>query len=150
VTFEHPRAWTEVRYTRSTSFTDLVTYLSNVKLHDPCATTRSPTEVTTTCGDPVDALPPGGVLVSWTNIGFPRSGPDIPNPNMTIDRRPARITVTNPGNCSRLGAQETVTVDIERLMTGNYYEMVACLRDPGSIDNEALVRRMVASTLVSS
>ncbi|MDQ1381515.1 MAG: hypothetical protein QOJ71_2234 [Actinomycetota bacterium] len=148
LTFEHPRAWIEFRYRRSSSFSDLITYASNTRLHDPCTTTRSPNVETTTCGDPVTRLGPGGVLVSWSNIGFPHTGPEIPHPNMTIDGQPTRFVVTKPGGCARLGAEETVTVDIARPI-GNHFEMVACLRDPDLAGNEALVRQMLASVRIS-
>lgn len=146
LSFEHPRPWTEARYTRISSFTTLLTYLSNAQLHDPCTTTRSPTETTTTCGDPIKALPPGGVLATWTAVGRPMVGPAVPHPNMNVHGRSASFALARPGECARLGVDETITVDINRGVPDNYYEMVACLRDPGAAAHETLVREMVAST----
>ena len=148
LTFDHPRVWSESRYRNSSSFSDLIVYVSNTKLHDPCTTTHVAGEVTTICGDPVTRLASGGVLVSWSNIGYPHTGPEIPHPNMTIDGRPAHVSVSEPGDCARLGAQETMTVDIARPI-GNHYEMVACLRAPGVTRDEALIRQMLTSVRIS-
>jgi hypothetical protein len=149
LTFEHPQSWTEARYPESFTFSDLIAYVSNNRLHNPCTTTDFSGVVTTTCAEPIPRLGPGGVLVSWSNIGYPHTGPEIPHPNLTIDGRPAHLSVTQPGDCARLGAQETVTVDIARPVD-NHYEMVACLRDPGVAGNETLVRQMLASVRISA
>jgi hypothetical protein len=146
LSFSHPRTWRETRYTRVSSFSDLIVYLSNAPLHDPCRTNGG----TTTCGWPLTKLHPGDVLVSWSNIGFPHTGPEIPHPNTTIGGQPAAVHVSRAGNgmCTGLGQNETVTADIAR-PRGNHYEMVACLRGPNLTRNEAFVREMLASTRVS-
>ncbi len=128
------------------SFSDLIVYLSNAPLHDPCTTIGG----TTTCGRPLAKLRPGDVLVSWNNVGFPHVGPEIPHPNTTIGGQPADLEATRPGDgmCTSLGQDETVTADIARPQ-GNHYEMVACLRGPNLARNEALVRQMLASTRVT-
>jgi hypothetical protein len=151
VTFRHPREWLETKYERVSSFTSLLTYLSNVKLHDPCTRSYSGGGETITCGDPVGALPTRGVLVSWSNIGFPhgRGEAELPTVNARIDGRPAYLTVERPGTCSRLGANETITADIAR-PAGNHYEMVACLRGPGVVQAQRLVNQMLASVRVSA
>jgi hypothetical protein len=150
LTFKHPRTWIEAPYTRTSSFTSLITYLSNAKLHDPCTTTHDVTGTTTACGDPISVLPPGGVLVNWSAISYPHVAKESDiHPNLTVDGRPAQLTVAKPGSCSRMGAQQTITVDIEFPRAGNYDEMVACLREPGTAKNAALVRQMIASTRVS-
>jgi len=147
--FDHPRSWLEVAFTATRStFRESIVYLSNVKLHDPCTRTFSSGGEFITCGAPVSWLPIGGVLVSWSNVGFPHSGPEIPHPNMTIHGRPALVTVARHGDCDRIGGQETITADIARPF-GNHYEIVACLRGPGLQSNEALVRRMLDSTFVT-
>ena len=146
LTFSHPRRWHETKYTMVSSFSDLIVYLSNAPLHDPCSTLGS----TTTCGRPLARLHPGDVLVTWSNIGFPHTGPEIPHPDTTIGGQPADLEIARPGGgtCTGLGQDETVTADIAR-PHGNHYEMVACLRGPNLARNEALVRQMLASTHVT-
>jgi hypothetical protein len=146
LSFLHPRTWHETRYAVRSSFSDLIVYLSTAPLHDPCVTTGE----TTTCGRPLAKLSPGGVVVSWNNIGFPHVGPEIPHPNTTIGGQPADLEVTRPGSgmCTGLSQDETVTADIAR-PHGNHYEMVACLRGPDLARNETLVRSMLASTHVA-
>ncbi len=146
LTFSHPRAWRESHYTRVSSFTDLIVYLSNAPLHDPCTRIGG----TTTCGRPLAKLRPSDVLVSWENVGFPHTGPEIPRANTTIGGQPAELEVARPGDgmCTGLGQTESMTADIARPQ-GNHYEMVACLRGPNVTRDEALVRQMLASTRVT-
>ena len=148
LSFDHPRAWRESRYEETSSFYLLIVYLSNERLHPPCTTTPTNGGVLTRCGDPIARLAPGGVLVSWGNVGFPHTGPEIPHPNSRINGLPASVKVERPGNCGRIGGDETITADVARPL-GNHYEMVACLRGPNVSGNAALVRRMLALTKVT-
>ena len=149
LSFDHPAAWRESMYQDSGSFYDLIVYVSNQRLHAPCATTHTGKGILTTCGEPISRLTAGGVLVSWGNVGFPHVGPEIPHPNARIDGRPATIEIQRPGDCGRIGGDETITADIAR-PHGNHFEMVACLRSPNVPDNETLVRRMLAMTKVTA
>jgi len=149
LSFWYPRTWSPSSYRFQTSFTDLIVYLSNVPLHNPCRTTNIAGVLSTTCHDPVRLLPPGGVIASWSNVGYPHPGPEITDPNMTISGRPASLVVGRSADCSRIGGQETITAEIARPV-GNHYEMVACLRSPNAVANEKLVRQMIASVHVSA
>jgi hypothetical protein len=145
LSFQYPAAWSPSYYRFDTSFADVIVYLSNAKLHAPCTTKNNLGDITTTCQDPIRVLPAGGVLTTWSIVGYPHPGPEIPHPNTTINGQPASIAVTKPGDCSHIGAQETVTAEIGRPI-GNHFEVVACLRGPNVAGNEALVRQMLAST----
>jgi hypothetical protein len=147
LSFDHPLAWRASRYEERETFYDLIVYLSNERLHAPCTTTH--TNGVTTCGDPIGNLAPGGVLVSWGNVGYPHNGPEIPHPNARIDGQPAAIKVQRPGDCARIDGDETITADIAR-PGGNHYEMVACLRGPNAPGNDTLARRMLAMTKVTA
>ena len=90
------------------SFTALIVYLSTGPQHNPCTTTHSPGVTSVDCANPVDALPPGGVLVRWHANGFPGSFWK-PKPNTTIAGHPAEETVTRgPGWCAALGGAEAI------------------------------------------
>jgi len=145
LSFQYPAEWSPSRYRFDTTFVDVIVYLSNAKLHAPCTTKNNLGDITTTCQDPIRVLPAGGVLTTWSIAGYPHTGPEIPHPNTTINGQPASIAISKPGDCSRLGAQETVTAEIGRPI-GNHFEVVACLRGPNVAGNEALVRQMLAST----
>jgi hypothetical protein len=149
LSFDHPRAWRESRYQASGSFYDLSAYLSTERLQAPCTTTHTNGGLVTSCGEPITKLSPGGVLVSWGDVGFPHTGPEIPHPNARIYGQPASITVERPGKCGRIGGDETITADIAR-PHGNHYEMVACLRSPNVRGSERLVRKMLAMTKVTA
>jgi len=148
--FDHPRAWREFQFTRISDSSSLIVYLSNAALRDPCTKTTSAAGETTTCGEPLTALGPNGVLVSWSDIGYPGPGPMPAHPNTTVDGKPAEIVVTKPGDCARLGAAETLVADIARpAFANNYYEMVACIRGPAVGAQERLVRAMLESTRIT-
>jgi hypothetical protein len=148
--FSHPRAWREQYYAWDSSFIDVIVYLSNRTLRNPCTTRTDSAGVTTSCGRPLAALRPGDVLVTWQNVGYPHTGPEIPHPNTTISGQSADVEVARPGDsqCAGLGQDETMTADIARPQ-GNHYEMVACLRGPNLSRNEAFVRQMLVSTRVT-
>ncbi len=143
LSFVHPRAWQEYRYDISGSFSDLIVFLSNTRVPDPCIRTASSID----CSDPIKKLEAGQILVSWSNYGYLHTGPEIPHANTTISGEPARVTLERPGNCG-IGAQETITADIARPQ-GNHYEMKACLRGPNLARDEALVGSMLHSVRVT-
>jgi hypothetical protein len=149
VSFAYPAVWHTTHYTFASSFSALVAYVSNVKLRAPYTTTVSASGILTRGRNPVVVLPPGGVLISWSNVGFPHQGPEIPHPTTKIDHQPATV-VTGPAdvNCASMGGDETITADIAR-PTGNHYEMVACLRGPNVPRNAALVQRTLATTRIA-
>ena len=140
--------WRESRYSMTSSFTHLIVYLSDADLHDPCVTTQSAVGETTRCAPPVAALLGGQVLVSWSNVGFPRPGPEIPHPTTRIGGQPAEITTKRTPECDALGGEMSITADIAR-PRGNHYEMIACLRGPNLALNKTLVLRMLDSTRVT-
>jgi hypothetical protein len=148
LSFSYPAEWRPQSFLEVGSFFELITYLSTVTLHDPCT---HPQPGMSICGDPIGTVPPGGVLVMWGNVGFPRTAgqPEVRNPNSTIGGQHARVTTDRPGLCGQFKAEETITADIER-PGGNHYEMQACLRSPNLSLSEQRVQAMLTSTRVSS
>ena len=136
-----PSAWRQAHYRKSSSFTDLLVYLTNERLHAPCTDGS--------CGYPIDRLSPGGVLVSWSANGFPDwTLAHARGQVITVDGRPAKL-LHDPGACSDIGADVSVVVDIPRpAATENFYELVACARQPGAGTAERLVNRMLATTMI--
>ncbi len=149
LTFAHPRVWTESRYSMRSSFSDLIVYLSNAPLHDPCTTTLTPQSLATTCRPPLEKLSPGQVLVSWSSVAIPHAGPEIPKLTTTIDGQPAEVRTDLTKECASLGGQESVTADIASTSSG-HYEMVACFRGPNLSATDALVRRMLSSARITA
>ena len=150
LTFTHPVAWREQPFVATGTFESLITYLSPLSLADPCTTVVAGGGETTTCHEPVNRLPPGSVLVTWTNYGAPHpSGtPEITAPNTTISGRPARVERQAPGDCSDIGADVTITADIAR-PTSSHLTMRACLRGPGVDAMAAQVRAMLDSITIA-
>jgi hypothetical protein len=99
--------------------------------------------VLVSCGYPVDALKPRGVLVRWNADGFPFRR--LPEANTTIAGRHAIETRTSGGWCATLLGTETITVMIPRNAPGNWYQMDACLRGPGLAQREAEIAAMLSS-----
>lgn len=149
LTFSHPVAWREWRYSMASMFSTLIVYLSDADLHDPCTTTRSPQGLTSICETPIPRLGPGQVLVTWSAVGFPHLAAEVPHPNAKLGGQPARVTTTRAPQCASLGAEASITADVAR-PGGGRYEMVACLRGPSLARNRTLVLEMLDSLHITS
>jgi hypothetical protein len=128
VAFHYPAAWRSGAWNDVSSFSALIVYLSTGRLHTPCTVTKSSGRTTVSCGNPIRALAPGGVLVRWSENGSPNW--HRPKADTTIDGHPATETRTTEAWCAALQGSEVVSVVIPRLLAGNWYEMDACLRGP--------------------
>jgi hypothetical protein len=128
VAFRYPAAWRSGTWNDVSSFSALIVYLSTGRLHSPCTVTKKPGRTTVSCGNPIRALAPGGVLVRWSENGFPSW--HSPKANTAIDGHPATETRTTEAWCTALQGTEMISVVIPRLLADNWYEMDACLRGP--------------------
>lgn len=142
--FGYPADWKPSVFgvTGELHFAPLV-YLSSQPVHPPCRTKAS----VTTCGWPLERLRPGGALVVWENRGAPGwSLLTTPGKPVRVGGRRARRTVTRPGLCRTIGADETIAVEIERPLPDNWTAFTACLRGPGLAAGERDVNALLAST----
>jgi hypothetical protein len=118
-------------------------YLSSQPLHQPCQTKQS----TTTCGWPVERLRPGGVLIVWENRGYPGwSLATTQGTSLKVGGRAAKKTVSRPGACSTIGADETIAIEISRPIPNNWTAVTACLRGPGLAASERKLAALLGST----
>jgi hypothetical protein len=144
IAFRYPAGWKPSVFdaTGELHFAPLV-YLSSQPVHPPCHTKAA----VTACGWPLERLRPGGVLVVWENRGAPGwSLQTTPGTPMRVGGRNARRTVTRPGLCATIGAEETIAVAIERPLPDNWTAFTACLRGPGLAAGERDVDAVLAST----
>jgi hypothetical protein len=142
--FGYPPAWkpTVFTITGTLHFSPMV-YLSSQPVHHPCHSQQS----ATVCGWPLDRLRPGGTLIVWENRGFPGwSLRTTQGTSVRIGGRLAKQTVTRPGQCAAIGADETIAVEIERPIPDNWTAFTACLRGPGLAATERQVDALLAST----
>jgi hypothetical protein len=150
VSFRYPNDWHAVHFDETSSFTASIADLSSQTMHAPCTTRHTSTGTETSCGWPVMYLRPGGILMRWEQNGFPvpRSWRfrDQPGQRLLVDGRPARQTINRPGDCSHLGATETIRTEIKRSAVGNDFSVTACLRGPGIDSLESRARAILAST----
>ena len=133
ISFTSPAGWYRTEASLQGSFTDMVAAVSNEPLRDPCSVSGN----SFTCGQPLDSLQEGALLVEWWNDGFPTWSIDNqPGTPTTVDGLPARYQQTpgSSGQCAGLGATTTMTVVIANGPSGDYYEFDACMRGP----NQAL------------
>jgi hypothetical protein len=142
--FGYPAGWkpTVFRITGTLHFSPML-YLASQPVHQPCHTHGG----ATVCGWPLDRLRPGGVLLVWENRGFPgwslRTTQGI---SLRIGGRRAKRIVTRPGGCAAVGADETISVEIERPIPDNWTAFTACLKGPGLAAAESEVDALLAST----
>lgn len=141
VSFSFPGSWTPYRYEWPPStLRSVFAYLSNEALHDPC----QPIGSSTTCGQPIDRLGPGGVLVTWTENGNPgwhfKQAAGKPT---TVGYRSAKLRVVQSRTaCGSIDADELIDVVIPNGRY-NWWEMAACIRGPDIPTTEAQVRAML-------
>lgn len=124
-------------------------YYATVPIAAPCQITAT----STACSLPLTTLPRSAMLVSWGNVGIPRSAgePDVPGANTTIGGQVAKLTRERPGSCADIGADETITAEITRpAAPGNTYRMRACIREPNATANAELISTMLASVNIDS
>jgi hypothetical protein len=140
VSFRYPATWHAAprAWAWQSSFTALVTYLSNGAMHDPCVRGAG----SLTCTAPLDVLRPGGVLVTLTRTGRPGLTLGA-GTRTTIAGRPARLVTARPGDCRYLHADETITARIAVAAPHTQVVVQACLRAGAA--NGARVRAMLAT-----
>jgi hypothetical protein len=147
VSFRYPATWRAATWTDVSSFSALIVALSTTRQHNPCTVTVGRGTTTAQCGEPVAALPPGTILVTWTESGFPDWHP--PAPNTTVGGHPARQTRAMASWCTALDGTQTVTVVIPLGATaGNWVQMDACLRAPDLPQHEAQLAAMLRSARI--
>jgi hypothetical protein len=125
VSFQYPNAWRVHHWPIPSPTIKYIAWLSNVPLHDPCIRRRTGIE----CTRPIKLLPPRGVLLTWLAYVLPRA-----------DSARSGISITRPGSCGQVGADETVS----RRYHGYFVE--ACIRGP----DVARTQRQVLAVLRSA
>jgi hypothetical protein len=145
LSFRYPPDWKPlgVRIAQPTLHFNPMVYLGTQKGHDPCRLKAG----TTVCGWPVDRLHPNGVLVVWENQGYPGwTLASVKGTTTTIGGRPAKRNVQRPGECSAIGADETVAVAIQGPGAANWTQFTGCLRGPDLATGEHEIDSLLAST----
>lgn len=142
--FEYPAGWQSGTWNVITPMSELIVDLSTARLRNPCTQT---TGGAGSCGYPVSALPPGGVLVSWSAFSNPIW--HLPKANIVVGGRKAAETRSGGGWCATLRGTTAITVMIPRAGTGNWYQMDACLRAPGLSQLETEMSAMLNSVRIS-
>jgi len=149
ITFSYPAAWSRTQWDQPSSFTFMVAAVSNQPLKKPC------TELANgwSCGQPVDSLQSGSVLIEWWTNGFPNwTLADQPGKETTVGGLPAKIQ--DPGDvprvCGGIGADSALRVEIARSAQANYFEFDACFRGPGSDAERSFALAMLDGARFSS
>jgi hypothetical protein len=144
LTFAHPVAWNPyVSKAAATPHVNPLLYLSSQRLHDPCTRAVS----SSVCGWPIDELRPGGVLMVWENRTFPGWSLDSASGDvLRVGGRRAKRALVHPGECSEIGADETIEVAIRRPVANSWTAVTACVRGPHLADSERRISALLAST----
>jgi hypothetical protein len=139
---DRPASWSEFHYQVVSSFTDVIAYLGNTDVRDPC--TRSANAID--CGWGF-SLPPGGIVVVVEHDSFP--GYDILDPGRAdrgplgdVAGLPARRTLTGPEPGAQADAVLTWTVSAPGWVD-NYFTITAYARNPDALGLLARVDAMV-------
>jgi hypothetical protein len=151
LTFSYPAVWQAAKWSDDVSaYSWMIVALSTTSQSDPCVSslTIGGGKIKLICHQPVVALPPGRVLVTWTEQGFP----NWREPVMTtiVGGRPASETYAMGSWCKDLGGTQTITVVIPRSLADNWYQMDACLRGPGLAGSKAQIATMLSSVRIAA
>lgn len=152
LTFERPASWAVWQPNRHVPWIGgPMLYLSTDPLLLACAVAPSaspnpPDGRGSACAWPLRELKPGGVLVTWWTSRILRPLPTAGTVVETNGAR-ARWSAASPGECSAIGADETVTVwvPIGQPSPLSNVAFTACLRGPGLEASQAAVRALLAS-----
>jgi hypothetical protein len=148
IRFEYPSCWRTAHYNDPSTMSQSMVYVSSGPTLDPC--TRQGASGELRCATPIALLGPDGVLVEWSEGGFPGwtlgSQGGIP---LQVGGLPAREVVNRPGSCSDIGADATVDIEVGRSVRYNFYGAVACLRGPDLPALQAEIDRVVLSVSFS-
>lgn len=148
--FRYPADWQAATWTDDVSENSwMIVALSTTRQQDPCdsSLTLGLSKINTVCQQPVVALPPGRVLVTWSEHGLRNW--HKPLATMLVSGRLATETNSMAGWCKSLGGTETITVVIPRSLADNWYEMDACLRGPGLTNSETQIAAMLSSVQIA-
>src|SRR5579872_685429 len=94
--FHYPSCWTSAYYEEFAAFFSPIVDLSDQAMHKPCHQVPSDQPGTSVvCGEPVNQLQPGHVLVVWLDVGQPGLNlSKVPGRPLSIGGRPGRETVS--------------------------------------------------------
>jgi hypothetical protein len=144
----HPPSWKPRHFDVQSEFSTAIVYLSNQPLHNPCIRKHlGPEHFSVRCGEALDRLRPGGVVVEWSESGFPGWTIDnAPGHPVKVDGLRARLR-TRDNQCGRLGADRRMELAVQKPgAPDNWYTFRACFRGPDLASTEAALRDLIAST----
>lgn len=156
--FNYPSCWSAKTSTEAGSFSEPIVDLSDAPMGDRCTTVTDSNGTTTTCSAfPLKSLPAGDTVVMWDSVSSPSTAgtgglAGFPGAPTTIGGHPAREQISTPGDCSQIGAAESVDVSIQATSSssGPFYTMEACLSASGRAAQENQVRQMLATVHLPS
>jgi hypothetical protein len=131
VSFGYPAAWrSETDSEDMSSFSTLIVYLGNMRLHPPCVTSQIKNVIYQTCQPPIKQLARSSFLAEWSAGGSPlwRFGRVRGKP-LRVGGRPAKLLMTNTP-C--LGGNTSIDVVVNNPGGGGYYDFDVCIKGPGT------------------
>ncbi len=146
LSFRYPANWTRLDCALETTFTDTITFLTNA----PSAECSKIPSYRGRPGAPAIHLGGDGVLVYWTNSGYPGPRRKRPGRTVTIGGLPARIRTLTMADCAGSGGDTGEEATIERPFAGNnWFTVVGCFRGPDLAANEAAFTRLLSSVRIA-
>jgi len=119
-------------------------FLGNQALDGPCWSLPQ-----RGCGlaDAVQGLRAGGVIAEWSSFTSRDASSVLPGPpNMTVDGRPARVTISDASAyCRAMGGTITLSAVIVGGPSDQGYALTACSRGPGEAQTTATLRAVIAA-----
>ena len=150
LSFSYPSTWRTATYPadQATSSQEIMVGGTQV-MHDPCQSVTGPSASAKECAPwPIDQLETNGILIEWrhgASLGWSLAGE--PGSAITVGGLPARMDIQQPGRCSSIGANETITVTVAIPDSpSNYYAFTACMEGPDLAQGQSQVQALLSST----
>ncbi|MGA2528993.1 MAG: RNA polymerase sigma factor [Acidimicrobiales bacterium] len=142
---DYPSGWNAVVLREDTMFSLPLVYLS----HEANPRCSAPYGITRPDPLPQCGLGSDGVLVEWSENGFPGwTFSRQPGKRVTVDGQPGKERVVSGGENCVTGTQQSVTLVVARTAPDNWYEMDACLRGPDLAREHSEIQAMIASAKI--
>jgi len=144
IELQYPPGWSATNYTDDVSNEGYsLVFVSDQPMHEPCHVSVNQKD----CGNVIDRIRPGGVLVEWSAWAFPgwsyrNAGPAT----FTVSGEPARVLRLRVTACRGIGAAAHEVVDAGATSAIEGFIFTACYRGRDSQVTQRQLLEILAST----
>jgi hypothetical protein len=149
ISFFAPRRWSPLPVALTTHHSAVLSFFTNQGRPTPCPPSFYATGATTTCGPKDTPMRSGGVLLWWSSNQDPSwSIRNEGGQSITVDGRQARLILGLSDGCNAVGADRAIRVVVARHDPHAWFELDACMTEPGVRSDEASISQLLDSVTI--